>query len=807
MRVPPVLVSLLMAVVVGALPVAASAAWPTDPWTGVPLCTAVGDQYAGPNQAVSDGAGGAYVAWSDYRGGAADTYIYMTRVTSTGAISSGWPVNGIPVCVTTNYRSIDAVLPGTNGDVFVVWEDNRAGNYDIYAQRVSSTGAIAAGWPANGLALTSDARNQYSGHACVDAAGGIYVVWTFQFSGSDYDIYMTRVLPGGTFAAGFGLNGIIVNSNTQFQSNPEIAADGLGNAIVTYENNDGTYTNPFVQKIGPTGVAAIASPGRDLAPSFAQSYFGTHLVPGLGGGAVVGFNISSAPASDGPVFTFLDAALNTRFVSQPAATSGYEKVRAMVPDGAGGTFCYVENEDAAFTNAYFFLDHISASGAALPALPGSYLYGENGPNQFALASGAEGTALLAWSNAGNGQDVQMQRMDAGGYLLWYSPYLAQIANDQVVGSIVPDATGGAIVSYNDNRSGVGDIYAAKIDRFGYLGDAAPAITKISDVPKDNGGQVSLQWNPSYRDASPDFNIARYSVWRRVPGGTLAARMQRGAHTIGMDEARPADATGVIRLEKYGVQVIGWEYVAAYPARGYPSYSAVVPTISDSLGSGNPRTSFRVQAETTTGIPFWDSAPDSGYSVDNLAPVAPVPFTGTYATGSATLAWQPNAETDMGTYRLYRGGTSAFIPGPANLVIEQSTTGYVDAAGGPYWYKLAAVDMHGNASPFTTLLPTGTTDAGASLPRELSFSRPAPNPARDHVDLRFALPRAADVLLEVFDPAGRRVKTVAAGHWSPGAYSARWDGRDESGVSAGPGLYFVRFTAEGRRFQERMVLLR
>ncbi|MEO5987435.1 MAG: FlgD immunoglobulin-like domain containing protein [Candidatus Eisenbacteria bacterium] len=806
MRASQLLPALSLAVAMVVSPSSARAAWPTDPWTGVPLCTAVGDQSTYANQAVPDGAGGAFVAWSDYRGGAANTYLYMTRVTSTGAISPGWPVDGIPVCIGTAYRQISAVLPGTSGDVYVVWDDYRAGNGDQYVQRVTPSGAIAAGWPANGLALTTDTRGQRYGRACVDGAGGIYVVWTFDFSGTDSDIYMSRVLPGGTLAPGFPLNGLSVNASSYVQANPDIAADGLGNAIVSYENSDGTYNHPWVQKIGPTGATTLAYPGRDLAPAAAQNYFATHVIPALSGGAVVSTNVNATPAADGPVFTFLNAALGTRFVSQPPATSGYEAARAIVPDGAGGAFAYITYTTSDGTNGYFYLDHITPSGAALPPLPGAYLFAENSAIQYSLASGANGTGLIAWSRAGNGQDVQMQRMDAGGNLLWPSPYLAQIANTQSVGSIVPDAAGGAIVTYADYRSGVADIYAVKVDPFGYLGDAAPALTRISDVPNDNGGQVSLQWSASYRDASPGFGIARYSVWRRVPGGTLAARIARGARTIDMSEPRPAEAAGVIRVQRDGAQVIGWEYVAAYPARGYASYSAVAPTTSDSLGGGNPRTSFRIQAEAATGFAFWDSAPDSGYSVDNLPPIAPAPFTGTYVAGSATLSWQPNAETDMGTYRLYRGTSPAFVPGPSNLVVEQSGTGYVDAAGSPYYYKLSAVDMHGNESPFTTLQPTGTTGAGTIVPRELALSRPTPNPSQNHADLHFALPREADLLLEVFDASGRRTRTIATGHWSPGEYSMRWDGLDDSGARARAGLYFVRFTAEGRRFQERLVLL-
>jgi hypothetical protein len=97
-------------------------------------------------------------------------------------------------------------------------------------------------------------------------------------------------------------------------------------------------------------------------------------------------------------------------------------------------------------------------------------------------------------------------------------------------------------------------------------------------------------------------------------------------------------------------------------------------------------------------------------VDNLAPLTPDPFTGQYANGTTTMYWAANPATDFAEYRLCRGNTVDFVPGPGNLVVAQSDIGYVDAAGAAFYYTLCAVDVHGNVSGFSTLLPSGTVDA-------------------------------------------------------------------------------------------------
>jgi flagellar hook assembly protein FlgD len=74
-------------------------------------------------------------------------------------------------------------------------------------------------------------------------------------------------------------------------------------------------------------------------------------------------------------------------------------------------------------------------------------------------------------------------------------------------------------------------------------------------------------------------------------------------------------------------------------------------------------------------------------------------------------------------------------------------------------------------------------------------------------MRFGLPRAAEVRLEVFDLQGRRVRTLAAGPRTAGWHDVNWNGQMEGGARSGAGLYFVRFRTEGREFRQRLIWLR
>jgi hypothetical protein len=169
-----------------------------------------------------------------------------------------------------------------------------------------------------------------------------------------------------------------------------------------------------------------------------------------------------------------------------------------------------------------------------------------------------------------------------------------------------------------------------------------------------------------------------------------------------------------------------------------------------------------------------SAPDSGYSVDNLSPATPAQFTGVVAPGSLHLNWHANTEADLAGYRLYRGFTADFVPSPTTLISSQADVGYVDVTFNSYFYKLSAVDVHGNKSAFA-LLAAGVTGVGdASRPTALHLASPEPNPADTFTRIDFELPRDSDVSLAVYDAGGRMVRTLFRGTHEAGRTGTRWN---------------------------------
>lgn len=76
----------------------------------------------------------------------------------------------------------------------------------------------------------------------------------------------------------------------------------------------------------------------------------------------------------------------------------------------------------------------------------------------------------------------------------------------------------------------------------------------------------------------------------------------------------------------------------------------------------------------------------------------------------------------------------------------------------------------------------------------------PSPARGWTAVSYALPRAGDVSLVVYDAAGRPVSTLASGYRVAGRYSATWNAN-----GAAAGIYFVALESGGRSITRKLVL--
>ena len=817
------LLPLCLALALGfALARPAAAAWPSDAYTNVPVCNAAGIQYA--PKLVSDGTGGAIITWFDSRADSSD--IYVGHVLASGKMDPAWPADGRALCTAAFHQDLAAIVGDGVGGAIVAWRDARAsfdiggGIYvytkDIYAQRVRANGTVDPAWPANGRALCTSAGGDHPGIVS-DGVGGAIVAW--QDSRSDAnDIYAQHVLASGAVDPAWPANGRALCTAPGFQEYPSIVSDGAGGAIVAWYDFRGASVDIYAQHVLASGAVDPAWPANGRALCTAANTQTTPTIASDGaGGAIVTWNDSRSGASD----IYAQHVLASGAVDPAWPTDGRALCTAansqwypvIVPDGARGAV--VTWYDARGASMDIYAQHVLASGAVDPAWPTdgralcTAVGAQTGPS---MDSDGAGGATVSWTDFRSGSgDVYAQHVLASGAVdpEWPTDGRALCAagNSQGNAAIVADGAGGAIAAWEDYRAGSG-IYAQRVGGYGYLGTPEAEIVRVKDVPHDQGGAVKVAWDGSYLETLPYGLVTHYKLFRSVPPQIAALKLARGARLVAAEgaDARSPDRPGDLLETTTSATTYYWEYIATVNADFLAHYSYLAPTVGDSTAAGAPMTVFMVQARTA-GSEHWESWPDSAYSVDDLAPATPAPFIGNYAAGTTHLHWRPNTESDLAHYQLYRGSTLEFVPGPSNLIASPPDTGYADVGSAGSFYKLSAVDVHGNQSGFALLTPAGTTDVGMTAPAVVALARPRPNPATAVAALGVALPREARVRLAIFDLAGRRVRMLADGVMPAGEHTVRWDLRGEAGTVVANGLYFARLEAEGRTLTQRFSVAR
>ncbi|MBK7368784.1 MAG: hypothetical protein IPJ04_13000 [Candidatus Eisenbacteria bacterium] len=186
---------LLVALLCVASPAAAE--WSSSPVTNLTVCSAANSQFQ--DYVISDGVGGAYVAWVDPRSGGI-YHLYAQHYDGRG--NALWAANGLSIGSLTTFQGELVACGDGVGGLILAWRDDRNAGVtgtDIYVQRLNSSGAAL--WTANGLAVCTAANTQQFPKIVSDGAGGVFVAWSdWRDSATWNDVCAQHVLSGGTMA-------------------------------------------------------------------------------------------------------------------------------------------------------------------------------------------------------------------------------------------------------------------------------------------------------------------------------------------------------------------------------------------------------------------------------------------------------------------------------------------------------------------------------------------------------------------------------------------------------------------------------
>ena len=104
-----------------------------------------------------------------------------------------------------------------------------------------------------------------------------------------------------------------------------------------------------------------------------------------------------------------------------------------------------------------------------------------------------------------------------------------------------------------------------------------------------------------------------------------------------------------------------------------------------------------------------------------------------------------------------------------------------------------------------LPPTPPRERG--LPEVFALRYSSPNPFNPVTTIAYDVPHESPVTIEVYNVAGKRVRTLVHETKEPGWYTVPWDGTSESGEAVASGVYFCKMRAGGFTDIRKMTLLK
>ncbi len=460
----------------------------------------------------ADRSGNFTITWQDERNGEYIYDIYAQQYLSDGtALGDNFKVSDD---IGSAWQTDPSISIDSNGDFIIVWEDERNGNIDIYAQRYSSDGtAVESNFKVNDDISTG---TQWFPSISVDGSGKFFITWQDDRNGN-HDIYAQRCSSDGTVVeSNFKVNDDI---STAIQWCPSISTDGSGNFIITWQDERNGNYDIYAQRYSSDGIAQGSNfkvnddigIGNQNNPSISTDGSGNFIIAWWderNGNTDI---YTQRYTSDGTTIV-------SNFKVNDDQVSAYQFLPSISTDGSGN-FIIVWQDSRDDINNDIYAQRYSSNGIAIGSnFKVNNDQGSAGQFSPSISVDDHGNFIITWEDYRNDDgDIYAQQYSSDGTALENN---FKVNDDQSTAgqggpSISADGNGDFIITWHDGRNGNEDIYAQRYANDGTALGANFRVTNTGDGSQNNP-KVEV-WNNQIYNTWVDNRAGGtgFDIWANV----------------------------------------------------------------------------------------------------------------------------------------------------------------------------------------------------------------------------------------------------------------------------------------------------
>lgn len=456
---------------------------------GVPVCTLPVMQLGLNMEADNDG--GAFIIWGDSRNPSKD--LYAQRISSTGAPL--WTLNGIPIANAEGDEIQNTMLPDGQGGMILAYVLDFVGEKNIYAKRFDANGNMVWAQP---LELAT-APGEQSGVRLAALSGGDFVFTWMDKRSDDPDIYAQKVNLAGQklWPEPFVVMGEQGVAPIIPQQNPRIQATSDNAVVIVWEDFRLDYQNCdlFAQKISASGQKLWGESGVAVTTAeFAQ--IGQRMAKDNNGGVYIvwdDYRNGNAPNDD--IYAQHLSATGEALWDEGGkaiCTQPFEQNGGLVK--VSGDNIFINWMDLRNGSVGIYYQVLNPAGDLLLQDDGVEVFwglsGDAPLDQYSLHPRAN-DVLIVWQDtrfANEGKRIYYQIIDASGNTTFPVngvPVTVEGGGDQENADVVITPDNGFAIVWQDSREGNPMIYAQLFNAAG-----------------------ERQWEPNGRKITQDYTLSQ-----------------------------------------------------------------------------------------------------------------------------------------------------------------------------------------------------------------------------------------------------------------------------------------------------------